>query len=296
MTGLSTPRSVYGVQTFAPYSRTSGAYYGILKVIDSGSISLAGKNVDLYGGSNKYPWASETGEIQSEISLKLGQLEDFMFALFLAKAPTANGPYATGNVGALVAVVGTLVSATTGIATIAATSGSEGSLKFGKYVAIATASHKIKIYSSTDADFNRGTPAIYQDDTLLAAAEITLADTSSAIVVPSLGLTVTGGSGTLAMNIGDAVRFEVMPISVKSSTVVVGGSTDIFPEFGAIIMAQHRGSDEMFEIDAFRCKAAGMPIGFDMFAWQKIDLKAIMLYDTAKNGVFEMRYVAPVAV
>lgn len=288
---LSTPRSQFGVHSFTPYSRVDGSYYGILKILESSSIAVQGQQVDLYGGSNKFAWQSETGQITSDLTLKLGQFEDFCFTLFFGKAPTPGTTEASGNVTALTNKFGTLVQATTGLASIAVTTAAD--LKFGKYVVIATAAKKVKIYAASDVDFLRGTDGSYVTDSLDVVAEITFADTGDTQAISGHGLTITGGSGTLAFVVGSSATFDVRPINVKSSLVSVGGSSDVFPEFGAIILAQHRANDEMMEIDALRCKAAGMPIGFDSFQWAKPDVKVKMLYDAAQNAVFKYRYVAP---
>lgn len=292
--GLSAPRNIYGVHSVAPYKRSDRTYYGVMKVLESSSLSLSGKQNDLYGGSNKYAFASETGEINSEMSLKVAQMEDFMFYLFLGKLPTATTSETSGNVTALVNVLGTSVmSATTGVASIAVLSASKANLKFGKYTVVAKTTTAVDIYISSDVDFGRGTADSYATDTLKSTAGSALTIVSATGTdVAALGLTLTGGSGTIGMTIGDTATFEVRPVNSKSSVVRIGAAADFFPEFGCIVVANKRGSDELFELDVFRCKGSGMPIGFDMFAWSKADIKAKVLYDSAKDGIFDARAVA----
>ena len=64
--GLSTNRIVYGIHSIAPYSRTDYTPYGILKVLGGGSMTLSAEFEDLFGGSNRYAWASEPKTISSE--------------------------------------------------------------------------------------------------------------------------------------------------------------------------------------------------------------------------------------
>ena len=59
-------------------------------------------------------------------------------------------------------------------------------------------------------------------------------------------------------------------------------------------MAQQRGSAEMFEIDLYRVKAAGLPIGFTTNEWSNAEVTAQAFYDSTRNGVFSMRHVSPV--
>ena len=95
------------------------------------------------------------------------------------------------------------------------------------------------------------------------------------------------------MTIGDTATFEVRPPNSKSMTVRIGSTQDEFPEFGAIVMAQKRGNQEMFEIDCFRCKGIGMPLGFEMAAFAEAEIKVKAFFDSEKNGVFDLRHVSP---
>lgn len=289
---LPTPRGIFGVHSVTPYSRTDGVPYGFIKVLDSSSISIQADQVDLNGGSNKYPWASEDGAVTSEMSLKVGQMEDFMIELFLGKAPTVTTAETAGNVSTAVNKKGSsVIQATTGIEEIVVIpSTGPANLKFGKYVAKAVSSTTVDIYCSSDIDLTRGTD---QDLGTTGKVASAVAVTSGADTdLAAIGLRVTGGSGTIGMTVGDTATFEVRPINAKASVVVVGGAADVFPEFGAIIYAQKRATDEIFEIDAYRCKAGGMPIGFESFNWAKPEVKAKLIYDSARNGVFEMRHVS----
>lgn len=287
---LSQPRSVFGVHSVAPYSRTTGLYYGIMEVLESSSVSLNAEQVDLYGGSNKYPWASEDGNISAEMSLKVSQLEDFMFELFLGKAPTATTAETAGNITTLTNKYGTSIVAATGLlGTITASTAAD--LKFGKYVIKATGAAAFDLFMSTDIDHARGTDASYSSD-LLKVAAVSGVATGAGSVISGHGITVTGGASATAFTTGDTATFEVRPINSKSSVVNIGAAADVFPEFGCIIMAQRRSGDEFFELDAYRCKASGMPINFETKAWNKPEVKAKLLYDSAKDGVFKVRATA----
>lgn len=286
---LSNPIAVYGVHSVSPYSRTTGLFHGTLKVLDSSSIALNGEQNELRGGSNRHAWASEDGPITSEMNLKVGQMEDFMYELFLGKAPTALSAEASGNVSTLTNKHGTSMVAVTGLlGTI--TVSTAANLKFGRYVIIATGAAAFDIYMSSDIDHTRGTDTEFTTDDLKVAS-VTGVATGAGSAVAALGLTFTGGASTTAFVTGDTATFEVRPVNEGGSTVRVGGSSDVFPEFGCVIMAQARSTGELFEIDAFRCKASGMPLGFEAFAWSKPELKAKLLYDSDKNGLFDMRRV-----
>lgn len=289
---LSDPRLNFGVHSVTPYNRTTGVPYGILKVLGNSSLNLTGEQIDLFGGSARFAWDTGDGTITSEMSLAVKELPDFLFQLFLGKTPTVNSAEATGNVSTITNKNGTsVVSATVGIASVAATGSDEADLKFGRYTVVATGANTVDLYCMSDVDFARGTDAEFEDDTLSIASAITIPDTGGTVAVADFGLTFTGGSGTVAFTTGDTATFEVRPINTASTTVRVGGTADTFPYFGSVIMAQQKADGRMFEIDAFKCKSLGMPLNFQEKAFSEFEITVKVLYDSAKNGVFDMREV-----
>jgi hypothetical protein len=250
------------------------------------------------GGSSKYAWASEESEIKTELNLKLKEYPDFLFQLFLGKAPTATAAETTGNVSTLTNYKGTSVmSATTGIASATAKASSEADIKFGKYVVVAASSTTVDVYFSSDADMGRGTNGSYLSDTLKIASALTI--TSAATTdISNFGIKFTGGSGTIGLTAGDSATFYARPIAAAGGmTVVIGGLADqTFPEFGAICMSMKRGSGEMFEVDLYRCKSAGMPLDMSMGAWSGADVKVDVLYDPSLDGVMQIRHTKPSGV
>lgn len=289
MSGLSDPRTSFGIHSVTPYSRTDGIPYGILKVLKESSISLAGDLIELMGGANKYPWQIETGKIVADMSLKFHEYPDFVFTIFFGITPTPFAAEATGSVGTLTAIKGSLIG-TTGVASVALTSGQSAKLKLGRYVIVAKTSSTVDVYQYSDVDFGRGAAlGTYVDDTLKIASGITIVS-AAVTVLTNFGIDITGGSGTIGMTIGDSAYFEVRPISTGSggSSVVVGSPNNVVPEWGALIIAQKQGTGALFEIDAFRVKASGVPFGFAEKAFSEVDVKAKLLYDSAKDGVYKM--------
>ncbi len=293
---LTAPRAFFGVHSFTPYSRTDGTPYGILKVLKSSSLSLSSTLVELNGGSSKFPWATEQGSFKSELALKFMEYPDFLFTLFLGKAPTATTVALLAAVdSALANVKGTSVfNATTGIAAAAVKAGSETDVKLGKYLVVAASATTVDVYFLGDADLGRGTNGIYLSDTLKVASALTITTSAVLTTITGFGLTLSGGSGTIGMTIGDTALFTAVPEHSGLSSVRIGGIADqTYPEFGAIVMAEKRGNQELVEIDCFRCKAAGMPIMFDENSWSGGEVKINVMYDPAKDGIFDFRAVKP---
>lgn len=292
---LTQPRMIYGIHSVSPYSRTDGTFYGILKVLENSNVSLSAENIGLRGGANRFEWAAELGDITSECSLSYSEYPDFVFTLFAGNAPTTNAAEATGNASTLTNKKGTsIMSATTGIASVTVLTGSEADLKFGKYVVKYASATTVDVYFSSDADIGRGTDGAYLTDALKILSALTITTGGVTTNLTGFGLKFTGGSGAIAFTSGDTATFEVRPINSGSTTVTIGAQADQnFPEFGMIIMAAKRGNQEMFEIDALKCKAAGLPIGFARNAWSKAETTIKLLYDQDADGVYKIRAVKP---
>jgi len=289
---LSDPRGIYGVHSATPYSRTTGAFYGTLKVLDSSSLNVEGSLVELMGGSQKFPWAVESAELKVELSLKISQFEDFLFELFLGKAPTAITAEVSGNCTALTSVVTGVLSATVGIASVAVKAASKADLKFSHYLVKYVSATTVDVFASSDIDFARGTDVVFQNDLLKITTAPLSITTGAATEIPGTGVELTGGSGTIALVAGGTARFTTRPINNGGTTVRVGATANqTMPEFGCIVLAQKRSNDEMAEIDCFRCLGSGMPIGFEKNAWASAEIKVKAFYDSAKDGVFDFRYV-----
>ncbi len=288
---LSAPRTIFGVHSFSPYSRSTGLPYGILKVLEGSSLAVSGELIELKGGSAKSSWQVEAGGLSAELSIKPSEYPDFMFELFMGKAPTAVALSTTGVVSTLTNKYGTSVKvSTTGIASVGITTGANADLKFGKYVIKAASATTVNVYLLSDVGMQRGADGTYQDDNLkITATALTVTTSGAATVVPNFGIEVIGGSGTIGMTTGDTATFEVIPPNSKSMSVTVGSTLDVIPEFGALVVAQKQSTGEMFEIDCLRCKGIGFPIGFDMNAFSKAEVKAKLFWDSTINGLFSIR-------
>lgn len=290
---LSDPRIVFGVHSVTPYDRVTGEFYGTVRVLGGSSVSLSGELIKLNGGSLKYPWAVEDGLITAEMTLKVKEYPDFLFELFLGKAPTSTGVDSAGSVSTPVETVGTTMIGSTGLASISVIpSTGAANLKFGKYFVKAASATTIDVYASSDIDFAHGTDETFDDDSLLVEAGLTVT-TGGNTDAASLGLRFVGGAGVIGMTVGDIATFEVKPPSSKSMEVVVGATSDVFPEFGAIVYAKKRGNNEMFELDLFRCKGVGLPLGLEENAFSEAEIKVEAFYDSAQNGVMKIRHISP---
>ena len=277
---LSNPRGIFGVHSVTPYKTDTGEFYGTFRVLGSSSLTLDGETIDLLGGSSRYPWDSEVGSITAEMSLVFREYPDWLYEVFLGRKATSDlngGPSEIKNV---VDIKGNILAGSeiTGVTATTATD-----LKFGKYTAVAKTATTIDLFISTNIDLNRGTPGQILDDSLAIARDL---DVSGDAEVANFGFTINGAA--TGMNVGDTFGFDVRTENSSNMEVEIGAASDTFPEFGAIIMANKRGNNGLFQIDAYRCKAAGAPIGTTEKEWSESEVTVKMNYDSTRNAVFKI--------
>jgi len=231
---LSTNRIVYGIHSMAPYRRSDDLPYGILKVIGGGTLSLSAEFEDLFGGSNKYAWASEAKTISSEFSATVKSMPDFLFEVYLGASVATTAAAALGSiVDAAANVNGTsAIDATTGMASVTIEAGSEADLKDAKYVIKAVSATTVDVYALTDIAFDKGTDMVFEDDLLkITATPITVPGTGGTVSIPNTGLEITGGSGAVAMTTDDTASLRVAASHGGVSEITIGGSQATFPEW-----------------------------------------------------------------
>jgi len=291
---LSTNRIVYGIHSMAPYQRADGLPYGILKVIGGGALALSAEFEDLFGGSNKYAWASEAKTISSEFTASVKSMPDFLFEVYLGASVSSTAASATGSiVDSLANVKGvSAFDAATGIASIGIKSGSEADLKDAKYVVKVASPTTVDVYMLTDIAADKGTDISYEDDALkITASAITIA-TGAAVDIPNTGLEFTGGSGTIAMVADDTADCRVAASHGGVSEITIGESTSTFPEHGVVALSAKRADGSLFEIDIFKAVGGGFPISLEetVFAIPELTLK--LLYDSDKNAIAKVTATA----
>jgi len=292
--GTTAPRNLFGIHSILFYRRSDGKPYGPpLKVLASGGVDLPAEFEDLTGGSEVFTLASELKSITPEMKITTKDYADYLYEIFMGASVTKNAAELTGSVSNLANKSGTsLFDATTGVASIAPLAGSEANLKFAKYVLVATGATTVNVLASTDIDFRRGVAVNYQNDDLeVLASDVTVPGTGGTVGIPSLGLEITGGSGSIAFVTDDTAEFEVRPPNAGSTDIVIGEVGATFPEFGAIIYAAKRGSGEMFEITCHRCVGGGLPHNFEEKVFAQAELTVKVLKDFDIDRVMTMRSI-----
>lgn len=282
----------FGAHSMVPYRISDSLPYGIFKIFGGGTIALSAEFEDLFGGSNKYAWASEPKTISSEFTSSVKSMPDFLFELFLGASVSTTAASALGTVDAIVNYKGTsVVDASTGIATATALSGSETDLKAGTYVVVATGAATVAVYAMTDVDFGVGNNLEFvNDDLKITASDLTIV-ASTPVTIPNTGVELTGGAGVIGMTTGDTAVFQVAPAHGGISDVIIGQSTSSFPEHGEFVVAAKRSNGDIFEMDLHSCVGAGFPIALEetVFAIQELTLR--LLYNASLNRIATFRKI-----
>ena len=288
----SQKRVLYGIHSITPYNPNTNLPYGILETLGAGQFSITQELTELRGGSLKVPWAVEAANQSAELTLTMREYPDFIFELFMGKAPTAATTSATGSVESFDNVNGTTVkSSSNGIASVGITSGKNADLKCGLYVIKTTATQAFDVYVSTNIDFTRGENVAYENDLCKVTAS-PLSIAGATVDLADMGITFTA-AGTPNFTVGDTASFRVLPPNAGSMSVIIGNVSDTAPEFGAILMTQKRGNQELFEIDVFKCQGGGMSIGANEKAFSETPITAKAFYDSVKGGVAKITAVRP---
>ena len=290
--GLSQDFHAYGIHSLVPYRRADKLPYGIFKVLGGGTISLSAEFEDLFGGSNKYAWASEAKTISAEFTATVKSMPDFLFEVFLGATVNTTAASATGTVDQFQNEKGTSVlDAATGIATATVKTGSEADLKAGIVVVKAISATTVNVYYMSDIEFSNGTEVSYQDDSLeLLAADITIT-ASTAAEVTDTGVELTGGSGIIALVIGETASYRVAAAHGGISEIIIGKSSATFPEHGQVALAAKRSNGDMLEIDIHKAVGAGFPVALEETVFSIPELSVKLLYDNALNRIATFRKI-----
>jgi hypothetical protein len=290
--GLSNDFIAYGIHSLVPYRRADKLPYGIFKVLGGGTISLSAEFEDLFGGSNKYAWASEAKTISAEFTATVKSMPDFLFEVFLGATVNTTAASATGTVDGFENVKGaSVLEASTGIATATVKSGSEADLKAGIVVVKAVTATTVDAYYMTDIEFSNGNDLEYIDDSLKINATPLTITASTAVEIPNTGVELTGGSGTIGMTADDTAVFKVAAAHGGISEIIIGKSSATFPEHGEVALAAKRSNGDMLEIDIHKAVGAGFPVALEETVFSIPELTVKLLYDNCKNRIATFRKI-----
>lgn len=288
---LSQPRTIFGVHSLTAFRRDNGMPYGPeLRVIQGSTFSSSAELIQLFGGSNIYSWAAETGDATSELAFGVSEYPNWLFEVFGGSAPTQGTAEASGFASSITAKKGVSVVAATGLLPTI-TVDTAANLKTGRYVVKATAVNAFKVYALSDVDFGRGAALDFLDDSMAIAEFTAVAGLGSTHAIAGLGITLTTGASAAAFVVDDTAVFELRAVNTYNREVKIGGISDVFPEFSAIAYGQKNGRGAIWEMMIYRLKNAGITVGSTRKEFASNEYTATALYDSEENGVALFREV-----
>lgn len=202
--------NAFGIHQIYLEQISDPTYSAVAKILGSAESDLAAELIPLNGGSAQLPWGAAPGTAAGTITLPVREYSPELLrflAPWSADVDTLDDTgEASGSITTAVNAKGTsVINATTGIASVAIATAS--SLKPGNYKLVATGAATVDVYLDNDLGGNLA----YQNNSgKINTSAITIA---SGAGTSYLGLTITGGSGTIGFTTGDIATFTVNPSS-----------------------------------------------------------------------------------
>ncbi len=276
--GLYKPRTQAGIHSASFINKTTGKPYGILKVLASYAPAFTRESTELYGGSNPNSIDSIDGNIDNALTLTIKEFHNFVYTLAGYTVETDVVGEGDGATDEFTNSVGTSVSsATTGIASVSVDTVNAANVKDGRYFIVSTAADTVDLYCTTDIQFDRGTDVSFLTDDLKVATAQTIT-TGADTDLNDLGLTLTGGSGTIALTIGDVAYFDVRSENQGYGIYTLGDNPTPI-EFELWLYSQKKSNGEFFADHYPRVKFNAVPAGMSMQEWLEAELACKVIYD-----------------
>ena len=143
----------------------------------------------------------------------------------------------------------------------------------------------------SDVDFNTGTDLEFEDDNLKITASPLTITAATAVEIPGTGVELTGGSGSIALTVGETAYLYTRKVNGGSEIMTLGSALQEFPEFGVMFTSQKKANGDTFQGQFFRCKGIGLPLGLNEAVWLETDITIKALFDSAQGKVGELRRV-----
>jgi len=274
------------------------------------AVSMEAEEATIKGGSSKFIQGSEVTAVNVNVSLNIKEMEYNAVALMLGAQEVVelNAAEASGWVGGLAGADDTGVEnevtdwqgstmddGDTGIASAEIeAAGDVGDLKSGIYVVkqVTDATH-VDVYCYTDLEFARKSTddaLAFEDDTNKITATALEITTGTAVSIPNTGLTITGGSGTIALGTdGNTCAFRVRSPNDGNMIIPIGKDPIDFKKFGLVLYSALQGDKSYAEIYLRKVHAAGFPYMLPEGNYGTSDV-AFTVERDGNMGIGEIRY------
>lgn len=237
--------ALFGGEAVVIYDRLTRRVKALMTVLGAGGIEESAESVDLTGGNYDGPVKSEKGQTTYDFSVTAKELSDGMFETIKGAKVTETAADASGYVGSVSNVTGTLASSLTPTVITA----KADNLPFGKVALEITSTGKAKAYvlgslKQGQAGWKGADGAVTDEVTITAGGTLQLEDIGIQIAVAS-GATLT---------VGNRVEFDVRPVNTAGSVKVVVSSRSEAKEFGVMVIYPRQSDGSMHILDLPRVR------------------------------------------
>jgi len=282
-----------------------------LKMLGDCNFSTETEEASIKGGSSKFIEATEVTAVNTNVSLSIKEMEHNAVALMMGAQQNVeeNSAEASGWVGSLASSTATgmineltnwqgdtIFDEATGIASVEVESdGDVGDLKGGIYVVKQTtdATH-VDVYCYTDIEFAQKSTddaLTFQDDACKITATALEIETDTAVSIPNTGLTLTGGSGTIALDTAEnTAAFRVRAVNDGNYIIPIGKDPVDFKKFGLVLHSARQGDGSYAELYLRKVHAAGFPFPLPEGNYGTADVSFTVERD-GLHGIGEYRYI-----
>ena len=276
---------LFGAKAMIAYNRCTLEPLGIFRAISTMEYTREQEQVTLEAGHRNGPFAVEAGAVTNSITATVMEFPDFYYTKLdnATKAETL-GEDATGFVGAIANKKGvSIVNATTGIASVSIIAASEDKVPFSKaIVVVGTAvANEVDIYLLGDVT-SGGIPVV--DELTLIASAVVIPDTGGTVDLADYGITITSGSGSIALVEGDSAFFESRPANIKTTKITMQDNSDI-KNVGLLFVWPKNSDGKQTIVDFPKVAVAGSSFNGATRAFAETEITGTPLIDVDSNNV-----------
>jgi len=287
--------TIFGIHQMTAISRADGTIYGTLKALGDATFDTSRESIKLYGGSNPFPWNTQYGNISGDLSLIVREFKPFLWTL-TGNTVTSTAASATGTVTTLTNIgspAAPVMHGTTGIASVAVTSGNKANLKAGRYLVKAESATTVSVFAYTDVDGGAGAalPVLNDTNLLTDSPYLTITTGAAVTTLANLGIQFVGGSGTIGMTVGATAYFDITPVNTGGSTSITDNANPV-PIACSIVIAGQKQTNGTVDITRFpNCTIDSVPQGYGEKKFTEGDVKISVNYDAVLGYSWQKDWV-----
>lgn len=280
---------IFGIKHAIIYDRDTFVPKGVFEVLGGAAFTREIEKLLLEGGHSNSPYGVEPGAPSNEITMTIREYPNFSFeCLDNATVTESTSEASTGFVDTIANKVGTsVVNATTGIASIAATASEEDEIPFGRLIFVATGADTVDVY--LDGDSTSG-PLPIVSDLPKIASNITVLGTGGTVALTDYGITITGGSGAIALTTDDTAYAATRPANTKVDTIQIKDESAV-EYVGLVLTLPKTSENEQIIVRYPKVAVSGMSFNATSREFSEFEQSMTPIYDPDEELLYEIQRI-----